>query len=141
MKKDKQHLKDNQIFTPSWVTKDMLDLLGDEHWTRDDTYLLEPTCGDGAMLVVGLERIYTVREKLNKSKNRALAETLLMFEAVELDPEMVIKCRHRIFDWVMSKLIEVDEFTQLLIASVLKDKIHHADFFEYMKALDRGSKV
>ena len=51
--------KHGEVFTPTWVVNDMLDLLPDEVWQIGKTFL-EPACGEGAFLI----EIY--RRKLQK---------------------------------------------------------------------------
>lgn len=60
--KSKERVKKRaEVFTPSWVVKEMLDLIPNEdpYWRY-----LEPACGNGSFLVQILER------KLNKLKER-----------------------------------------------------------------------
>jgi len=42
--------KHGEVFTPQWVVNDMLNLLPDEVWTPEKTFL-EPACGEGAFLI------------------------------------------------------------------------------------------
>jgi len=47
--------KHGEVFTPSWVVSDMLNMLPDEVW-KLETKFLEPTCGEGAFLLEILRR-------------------------------------------------------------------------------------
>ena len=42
--------KHGEVFTPQWVVNDMLNLLPENVWEMDKTFL-EPACGEGAFLV------------------------------------------------------------------------------------------
>lgn len=54
--KSKQRVADHgEVFTPSWLVEDMLDLVKDES-TRIDSRFLEPACGSGNFLVPVLRR-------------------------------------------------------------------------------------
>jgi len=47
--------KHGEVFTPQWLVNDMLNLLPDNMWQVDKTFL-EPACGEGAFLVEILKR-------------------------------------------------------------------------------------
>ena len=54
--KSKQRVADHgEVFTPSWMVEDMLNLVKDES-VRIDSRFLEPACGDGNFLKVVLQR-------------------------------------------------------------------------------------
>ena len=54
--KSKQRVADHgEVFTPSWMVNDMLDLVKDES-ERIDARVLEPACGEGAFLQEVLRR-------------------------------------------------------------------------------------
>jgi hypothetical protein len=62
--KSRQRVADHgEVFTPSWLVEDMLNLVKDES-ERIDSRFLEPACGSGNFLKVVLGR------KLNSVKNR-----------------------------------------------------------------------
>lgn len=57
--KSKQRVADHgEVFTPSWMVNDMLDLVKDES-ERIDARVLEPACGEGAFLQEVLRRKLT----------------------------------------------------------------------------------
>ena len=66
--KNNKNLKQAQVFTPSWVTNQLIDMLDQNLLSDYETFFFEPTCGDGAMLVVIVERIFN--ELLKKYKNK-----------------------------------------------------------------------
>lgn len=133
-------LKSVQVFTPKWATNQMIDLMNPEDLSSEETLFFEPSCGDGQMLEVIIERIYlALCQKYNGNRERALAETLLKFYAVDLDPEMVGLARERIFKKATSisnQEFNLFDFSQHLIAHVLMDKIEVRNFFEVMDTLE-----
>lgn len=90
--KSKQRVADHgEVFTPSWIVDDMLNLVKIES-TRIESRFLESACGAGNFLKTVLERkLETVRAKYGKSKfeNRHYALLALMsiygIELLELD--------------------------------------------------------
>lgn len=97
-------LKQAQVFTPPWATNQMIDMLDQSLLSDHETFFFEPTCGDGAMLVVIVDRIFNELLKKYGDKTQALADTLFKFYAIELDAELVPKARKRIYDWAISKI-------------------------------------
>jgi hypothetical protein len=129
-----------QIFTPEKVTNDMLDLLDQDHFTDHNTYFLEPTCGKGDMLIVILDRIYTrlvdhySKENDYESKEKALADTLFRYHAIEIDEKLVIEARTRVFQFFSEKSEEIGNTALLLnfiIARSVSESIECKDFFEF----------
>ena len=50
--KSKNRVRDNgEVFTPSWLVEDMLNLVSDEDWADPKKIFLEPACGNGNFLV------------------------------------------------------------------------------------------
>ena len=132
--KNNKNLKQAQVFTPSWVTNQLIDMLDQNLLSDYETFFFEPTCGDGAMLVVIVERIFNELLKKYKNKEMALADTLFKFYAIELDITLVPKARKRIYDWATSKIDrELTNFESYLIAHSLQQSIENRDFFETMK--------
>lgn len=128
------HLKPAQVFTPSNITNEMLDLIDQSRFADHETFFFEPSCGDGEMLVVILERIFNMLNEKYQDKEQAMADTLFKFYAIELDDELVPKARMRIFEWVKVKLErEIAPFEMYMVARSLQQSIEHRDFFEVMK--------
>lgn len=144
-------LKRAQVFTPPWATNRMIDMLDKNLLSDHETFFFEPTCGDGAMLVVIIERIFVELEKKYNDKAKALADTLFKFYAIELDSELVPKARKRVYEWAVSKIDrDLTELEMYLIAHSLQQSIENRDFFEAIehtigapngaKAIDRKLK-
>lgn len=136
---DKEKLKQSQVFTPPLVTNEMLDLLDQQNFSDTDTFFLEPTCGDGQMLIVIVERIYkSLLAKYEGDTERALSEALFRFYAAELDDTLVPTARNRVFQFAAETIgRELNRFEQHLISWQLWQSIECRDFFtETIPALD-----
>ena len=140
-----------QVFTPPWATNQMLDLLGEEALEDPNTFFFEPTCGDGQMLVVIIERTYHALMRVYQNHNKAFTETLFKFYATELDETLVPKARMRIWEWAVQKAGRpLSEMESSLIAlqlaqaiecrDALKDSIPNIDPSPSMRALKRKRK-
>lgn len=129
------NLKQAQVFTPSWATNEMIDMLKNSLLSDDETFFFEPSCGDGKMLVVILERCFEeLLTKYNDDQCKALADTLYKFYAIELDKNLVPQARMRIYEWAISKIDrEVTEFEAFMIARQLSVSIECKNFFDVME--------
>ena len=123
--KMKQNLSEAQVFTPPHITNQMLDLLGEDCLKDHDTFFFEPTCGDGQMLIVIIERIYlALLEKYEGDKIKALSETLFKFYATELDDSLVPIARHKVFNFFAKESAGLD--SSEFIGSVIAWKLHES---------------
>lgn len=128
-------LAETQVFTPRWAADQMLDLLDQDVFQAEESFFFEPSCGDGAILIQILDRIFESLLKKHAVREKALAETLHKFFAVELDEAMVIKCRANVWEWVNTKMAEgVDQskLVDFLVANQIRDAIEHNNFFTVM---------
>lgn len=129
-----KNLKQAQVFTPEKVTNEMIDLLDQAMLSDHETFFFEPSCGDGEMLVVIVERIYKELLKKHGDKEQALADTLFKFYAIELDDTLVPKARTRIYEWAKEKIgRDMSSLEMYLIARSLQQSVECRDFFEVMK--------
>lgn len=128
-------LKATQIMTPAWVANAMLDLLDQACFADEETSFLEPSCGDGAILEPMIERIFAGRLAAHAGNvDRALAEALTKFYAIDLDADMVVKARRRLSAWAQQKVgRDLSPLESHLIARILLRSIEQADFFELMQ--------
>lgn len=98
--KSKKRVADHgEVFTPSWLVEDMLDLVDDEA-TRIDSRFLEPACGSGNFLVAVLRRkLATVHRKYARSefekRHQALLGLMCVY-GIELLPDNVVECREKL---------------------------------------------
>ena len=95
--KSKQRVADHgEVFTPSWMVEDMLNLVQEES-ERIDSRVLEPACGSGNFLVPVLTRkLLTVATKHGKSdfeKRHYALFALMCTYGIELLPDNAEECR------------------------------------------------
>lgn len=95
--KSKQRVADHgEVFTPSWMVEDMLDLVKDES-ERIDSRVLEPACGDGNFLVPVLRRkLATVQSRYGSNdfekRHQALLALMCVY-GIELLVDNAVDCR------------------------------------------------
>ncbi|BCQ01671.1 N-6 DNA methylase [Cutibacterium avidum] len=95
--KSKQRVADHgEVFTPSWMVEDMLNLVQEES-ERIDSRVLEPACGSGNFLAPVLTRkLLTVAAKHGKSdfeKRHYALFALMCTYGIELLPDNAQECR------------------------------------------------
>ncbi|AKK09519.1 N-6 DNA methylase [Corynebacterium testudinoris] len=95
--KSKQRVVDHgEVFTPTWMVEDMLDLVQEET-ERIDSRVLEPACGSGNFLVPVLTRkLLTVANKHGKNdfeKRHYALFALMCIYGIELLPDNAQECR------------------------------------------------
>jgi hypothetical protein len=95
--KSRQRVSDHgEVFTPTWMVEDMLNLVKDES-ERIDSRFLEPACGSGNFLKVVLGRkLATVQSKYGKSefeKQHHALFSLMCIYGIELLADNVAECR------------------------------------------------
>lgn len=95
--KSRQRVADHgEVFTPSWLVEDMLDLVKSET-ERIDSRFLEPACGSGNFLVPVLERkLAAVKARHGRSdfeKRHYALFALMCVYGIELLPDNAAECR------------------------------------------------
>jgi hypothetical protein len=106
--KSKQRVADHgEVFTPSWMVEDMLNLVRGES-ERIDSRFLEPACGSGNFLKVVLQRkLSTVQSRYGKSEfelNHYALFGLMCIYGIELLEDNVVECRKNLLDIFSAKL-------------------------------------
>jgi hypothetical protein len=106
--KSRQRVVDHgEVFTPSWVVEDMLDLVKGES-ERIDSRFLEPACGSGNFLVPVLRRkLATVHEKFAASdfeKRHHSLLALMSIYGIELLADNAEECRQNLLDTLFDYL-------------------------------------
>lgn len=135
-KASKSDRKKQQVWTPPHITNQMLDMLDQACFSDENICFLEPSCGDGQMLIVIIERIYAaLMQKYDGEeggKEKALVNTCWKFYAIDIDPDMVVKCRMRMFKFFMEKARSCDQdlLIQYLIGRQMRSKIECKDFLK-----------
>jgi hypothetical protein len=98
--KSKQRVADHgEVFTPSRLVEEMLDLVGPET-ERIDSRFLEPACGSGNFLIPVLRRkLVTVDARYGKSeferRHHALLAVMSLY-GIELLLDNVVECREKL---------------------------------------------
>ena len=110
--KSKQRVADHgEVFTPSWMVDEMLNLVKNES-ERIDSRFLESACGAGNFLkTVLLRKLQTVSTRYGKSEfeTRHYAILALMsIYGIELLEDNVEECRKELHS-IYSKFLKVDE--------------------------------
>ena len=96
IKSRKRVIDHGEVFTPSWLAEDMLNLVKDES-ERIDSRFLEPACGSGNFLSLVLKRkLVSVMSRYGKSdyeKRHYALFSLMCIYGIELLPDNVQECR------------------------------------------------
>lgn len=138
--KSKKRVADHgEVFTPSWLVENMLDLVKGET-ERIDSRFLEPACGSGNFLVPILQRkLAAVELKYGKSdfeKRHYALLALTSLYGIELLDDNITECRANMLE-VFAVYLGIDEEDELYHAAshVLSLNLIHGDAMK-MVALD-----
>lgn len=137
--KSKQRVADHgEVFTPSWMVDDMLDLVKNES-ERIDSRFLEPACGSGNFLVAVLRRkLTTVESRFGSSefeKRHQALLALMCIYGIELLPDNVIECRENLLEVFDSFLhLAGDDDLHLAAQSVLDVNVVQGDATSYLNS-------
>ncbi|MDI9396306.1 MAG: SAM-dependent DNA methyltransferase [Candidatus Pacebacteria bacterium] len=130
--KSKQRVADHgEVFTPSWMVEDMLNLVKGET-ERIDSRFLEPACGDGNFLVQILKRkLASVEHKYGNSEfeRRHFALFALMcLYAIELLSDNISDCRAKLLS-IFTEYLKIDPANDVYRAGfyVLSQNLVHGD--------------
>ena len=130
--KSKQRVADHgEVFTPSWMVEDMLNLVKGET-ERIDSRFLEPACGDGNFLVEILKRkLASVEHKYGNSEfeRRHFALFALMcLYAIELLSDNISDCRAKLLS-IFTEYLKIDPANDVYRAGfyVLSQNLVHGD--------------
>lgn len=110
--KSKQRVADHgEVFTPSWIVDDMLNLVRNES-TRIESRFLESACGEGNFLKTVLDRkLETVRAKYGKSefetRHYALLAVMSIY-GIELLEDNIKECREALIA-IYAKFLKIDQ--------------------------------
>ena len=110
--KSKQRVADHgEVFTPSWIVDDMLNLVENES-NRIESRFLESACGEGNFLKTVLNRkLGTVRAKYGKSefetRHYALLAVMSIY-GIELLEDNIKECREALLA-IYAKFLGIDQ--------------------------------
>jgi len=130
--KSKQRVADHgEVFTPSWMVEDMLNLVKDES-ERIDSRFLEPACGDGNFLVQVLRRkLAAVELKYGQSdferRHYALFGLMCIY-GIELLSDNIVECRAHLLQ-IFAEYLSLSPTDELYRAGfhVLSQNLVHGD--------------
>lgn len=131
IKSRKRVIDHGEVFTPSWMVEDMLNLVKDES-ERIDSRILEPACGSGNFLVSLLKRKLDAVQKIygkNEFEKRQYAILALMcIYGIELQLDNVHDCRNNLL-MIFTKFFESTLTPELSSAAeyILTQNIVHGD--------------
>jgi adenine-specific DNA-methyltransferase len=80
-----KHKTLGQVFTPTWIVSEILNLVGYNDDTILDKYILEPSCGDGVFLLEIVERYINVSIKNNIGEEDIVSNLEKYIYGVEID--------------------------------------------------------
>ena len=130
--KSRQRVADHgEVFTPSWLVSDMLDLVKAET-ERIDSRFLEPACGSGNFLVPVLERkLAAVQARYGSSdferRHYALLALMSVY-GIELLADNVAECRRALLSTFVGYLnVGSDDSWSVAAERVLALNIAHGD--------------
>jgi hypothetical protein len=130
--KSKKRVADHgEVFTPSWLVENMLDLVKGET-ERIDSRFLEPACGSGNFLVPVLKRkLAAVEAKYSKSdfeKRQYALLAVMCAYGIELLVDNITECRANMLE-VFAEYLNLTETDELYRAAsyVLSQNLVHGD--------------
>lgn len=104
--------KHGEVFTPAWVVNDMLDMLPDDVWKVEKTFL-EPACGEGAFLIEIFRRKLTRLKDLEQKEwewQAAIAAGSMY--GIELLADNTAQCRVNLMNIFMDFYVKLYPETQ-----------------------------
>ena len=84
--------KFGEVFTPSWLVKDMCNLLPDEI-AKLDSRILEPACGEGVFFIEIL-----TRKLANVKKNLDVLVAVSSLYGIDIQADNIEICKKKLFD-------------------------------------------
>ena len=132
--KSRKRVKDfAEVYTPSFIVKDMCDLIPKEIWENIESTFLEPACGNGNFIVEILARKYS-HCKNEKDGLKALASVV----GVDIQQDNVEECRARLLRQYIEFFPKASEITILMASGILQNNIICGDILnpnEKLKAM------
>lgn len=142
--KSKRRVADHaEVFTPSWLVSDMLDLV--QHETeRIDSRFLEPACGSGNFLKqILVRKLKVVQQKYGKSEFEKLHYSLLSLMCIygiELLKDNVKECKENLlYEFINFLRLEKNNIFAKAAESVLDSNIIQADALTL--TTDKGASI
>lgn len=117
--KSKKRVKDfAEVFTPSWLVKDMCDLIPDSVWNNIESTFLEPACGNGNFLV----EIYRRKLAICKDERDGL-KALASIVGIDIQADNCEESRKRLMTMFCEAFPNANEVCILLATGILQNNI------------------
>lgn len=88
----RKHKTLGQVYTPVWVVKEILDLIGYNNISILTSSIMEPACGDGAFLTEIVKRYIATAQENNWCDNKIKNGLETFIYGIELDLDEYQKC-------------------------------------------------
>lgn len=125
--KSKERVRDKgEVFTPSWIVKDMCDLIPESEWTIESKFL-EPCCGNGNFLAEIAERKFALCET-PKDGLKALASIV----GIDIMQDNVDESRARLLRLYIEHFQTASDTAILLASGIIKNNIMQGDSLKIM---------
>lgn len=135
MKNKEQLIKSNErkrsfgeVYTPSWLVKDMCDMLQEDVWNDIHKTFLEPACGNGNFLVEILCRKF----KLCKNASDGFIELSSIY-GIDIQEDNVQESIQRMYSMFVERFGESNEALE-----ILKRNIICADSLKLLAIIEKG---
>lgn len=128
-----KHKSLGQVFTPKWIVKEILDLVGYNNNSILNKYILEPSSGDGIFLIEIVERYINEAQKNNWKKKQITDGLAKYIYGIELDTIEYIKCIENLNKLVATKIVGADEVDwKIFNENTLLTFKTYLSFFDYI---------
>lgn len=121
MKNKEQLIKSNkrkrsfgEVYTPSWLVKNMCDMLPEDAWNDIHKTFLEPSCGNGNFLVEILDR----KLKLCKNASDGLV-ALSSIYGIDIQEDNVQESIQRMYSMFVERFGESNEALEILQQNII----------------------
>lgn len=116
-----------EVFTPSWLVKDMCNLIPQSEWTIESRFL-EPSCGNGNFLAEILDR----KLKLCKDEKQGL-KALNSIYGIDIMEDNVKESRARLMTMFLDAFPNANELAATVALAILNNNIICGNSLEIMK--------
>lgn len=124
-----------EVFTPPYIVTDMCDLIPNEIWLNPLSTFLEPSCGNGNILVEIVARKF----ERCRTPTQAIGALQSVF-GIDILPDNVEESRERVFDLLNERFPDEMQLIKYsaMARSVLEQNIVCADSLKVMEYMQSG---
>lgn len=131
--KSKERVKEHaEVFTPSWLVKDMCDTIPSEIWENIESTFLEPACGNCNFLV----EIYARKLERCKTEKEGL-KALSSIYGIDIMPDNCAESRVRLVEMFVDKFPDSNDFARLTALAIVNNNIICGDSLEIQRKWER----